>query len=234
MSKLRNIIREAIRELYNTSAEYPGNWDSKPSEKFSDNSFPSIGEQETDVKYDPVFGNFQGLDGKVNFDQLQSGIDNEDPEAIEVIRKIQSSPKYSKNLTKTRMGKPVDFSKEYKMQELGIDGSVQKKNWKRPYYYDCKHNLFKKSDGTFQIYLEWTKKYSGKPGWFHTSSSNRIYHVSVKNNTSIFYDLKEMRQRIREQRDLGHVAVSIRKFKESYIMIEHDDPAFSDLLRFQY
>ena len=127
-----------------------------------------------------------------------------------------------------------DFSKEYKMQELGIDGSVQKKNWKRPYYYDCKHNLFKKSNGTFQIYLEWTKKYSGKPGWFHTSSSNRIYHVSVKNNTSIFYDLKEMRQRIREQRDLGHVAVSIRKFKESYIMIEHDDPAFADLLRFQY
>ena len=117
MSKLRNIIREAIRELYNTSAEYPGNWDSKPSEKFSDNSFPSIGEQETDVKYDPVFGNFQGLDGKVNFDQLQSGIDNEDPEAIEVIRKIQSSPEHSKYITSVPKGEPVDFSKRDNLEE---------------------------------------------------------------------------------------------------------------------
>ena len=127
-----------------------------------------------------------------------------------------------------------DFSKEYKMQELGIDGSIKKKSWYRPYYYDCKHNLYKKSNGTFQIYLEWTKKYSGKPGWFHTSSANRIYHVSVKNNTSIFYDLKQMKKRIREQKDLGHVKVVFKKLKESYITIEHNDPAFADLLRFQY
>tara|TARA_R110001583_G_scaffold193759_1_gene362952 strand:- start:17 stop:544 length:528 start_codon:yes stop_codon:yes gene_type:complete len=118
-SELRKIIREAINEAYNTSAEYPGIWDGKPSEKFSDSSFPSIGEQETNVKYDPVFGNFQGLDGKVNLNQLQTGIDNEDPEAIEVIKKLISSPEHSKYITKTPMGKPIDYSKEDNLEEKG-------------------------------------------------------------------------------------------------------------------
>tara|TARA_R110001592_G_scaffold121308_3_gene326739 strand:+ start:1292 stop:1735 length:444 start_codon:yes stop_codon:yes gene_type:complete len=68
-------------------------------------------------EYDPVFSNFQELDGKINYNQLQSGIDNNDPEAIEVIRNIQSSPEHSKNITKTRMGKPIDFSKEDNLEE---------------------------------------------------------------------------------------------------------------------
>ena len=116
-SELRKIIREAINEAYNTSAEYPGIWDGKPSEKFSDSSFPSIGEQETNVKYDPVFGNFQGLDGKINFNQLQSGIDNEDPKAIAVLSKIESSGKWSKYLKKTPKGEKIDYSKEDTLDE---------------------------------------------------------------------------------------------------------------------
>ena len=126
-----------------------------------------------------------------------------------------------------------DFSKEYKMQELGIDGSINKKSWYRPYYYDCKHNLIKQNK-TYKLYLEWTKPYSGKPGWFHTSAANRIYHVSVKHNVSIFYDLKQLRERVRKQISLGHVKVARKAPKESFVMIKHNDPVFRDLLRFQY
>ena len=142
-----------------------------------------------------------------------------------LIKKLRESKQYDE---------VKDFSKEWKMQELGIDGSVKKKSWHRPYYYDCKHNLVKKNKTTYKIYLEWTKPYSCKTGWFHTSGANRIYHVSVKHNTSIFYDLRQMRQRIREQINLGHIEVVHKSRKESCVLIEHNDPAFQDLLRFQY
>ena len=82
--------------------------------------------------------------------------------------------------------------------------------------------------------MEWTKPYSGKPGWFHTSAANRIYHVSVKHNVSIFYDLKQLRERVRKQISLGHVKVARKAPKESFVMIKHNDPVFRDLLRFQY
>ena len=84
------------------------------------------------------------------------------------------------------------------------------------------------------MYLEWTKPYSGKTGWFHTSNANRIYHVSVKHGISIFYDLRQMRERVREQISLGNVKVTHKSPKESFVMISNDDPQFKDLLRFQY
>lgn len=126
-----------------------------------------------------------------------------------------------------------DFTKEYKMQELGIDGSVFKKSWYKPYYFDCKHNLIKEGK-IYKLCFEMTKWGSGKPGWFYTSNSDRIYHVSVKHKTSIFYDLKQMRKRIREQLDLENIKIIHRQKRESLLIIKHNDPAFKDLLRFQY
>ena len=50
-----------------------------------------------------IFGSFVEPDGKVNFNQLQAGIDNDSPEAIEIVKKLVSSPEHSKNITKTPM-----------------------------------------------------------------------------------------------------------------------------------
>ena len=83
----------------------------------TDKEIQKLREAEENIKYDPVFGNFQGLDGKINFNQLQSGIDNEDPKAIAVLSKIESSGKWSKYLKKTPKGKKIDYSKENTLDE---------------------------------------------------------------------------------------------------------------------
>ncbi len=128
-----------------------------------------------------------------------------------------------------------DFTDVYFMQKNGIDGSVYKTSWYRPYYFDCKHNLIKEKDGSFLLYLEWAKKRS-RPGWFRTSKADRIYHVSVNDNISIFYDLKEFRKLIRKEITKGTLKPRYKKRspREQFLLISSKDARFKELFRFQF
>ena len=127
-----------------------------------------------------------------------------------------------------------DFTKEYFMQKSGIDGAVYKKIWGRSYYFDCKNNLIAKKDGSFLIYLEWTKAY-GRPGWFRASKADRIYHTNLKKKISIFYDLKQLRKVVRNLLKEKKIKVETKgRYGQSYILFSNRDKNFKDLLRFQY
>jgi hypothetical protein len=89
----------------------------------------------------------------------------------------------------------VDYRSDMIKQGEGIDFSVKKKNWFRPFTLDCKSNLYIDQDQdteTYKTYFEYIK--NGKPGWFLKSKADRIYHINTFKGKGIFYDLNEMRQ----------------------------------------
>jgi hypothetical protein len=85
----------------------------------------------------------------------------------------------------------VDYRNDMQKQILGIDFSVKKNTWFRPFNLDCKTNLFI-DDAKQYTCFEYIK--NGKPGWFLKSHADRIYHINVDKGRGLFYDLNDMRQ----------------------------------------
>ena len=83
----------------------------------------------------------------------------------------------------------IDLREDQEAQYRGIDFSIKQKKWRHAYSLDVKGNLH---NGMF--YLEFQK--GGRPGWFHTSTSHRIYHVDVEEGKIAWYGLPEMRKRL--------------------------------------
>jgi len=83
-----------------------------------------------------------------------------------------------------------DYRTDMQRQRNGIDFGITKSGWSREYTLDCKTNLYVEPKW-FVFALE--IQGNGKPGWFHTSAADRIYHVSSYAKTYMFYDLSEMR-----------------------------------------
>jgi hypothetical protein len=128
-----------------------------------------------------------------------------------------------------------DLRKDMDAQTRGIDFQVKQKTWKRFYSIDAKTNLERSSGKDWKIYLEWTKD-DGSIGWFLKSEADRIYHINVTQNTSFFYDLKEMRGRVAVLISKGLLSIKQKKATKggSYVMFAYNDAQLSDLIRTQY
>ncbi len=85
----------------------------------------------------------------------------------------------------------IDLREDMEAQYRGIDFSIKQKKWNHSYYLDVKGNLH---NGMF--YLEFRKTFQHstrqQPGWFHTSTSHRIYHVDVEEEKVAWYDLHQI------------------------------------------
>ena len=124
---------------------------------------------------------------------------------------------------------------EWLMQINWVDGSIKKKTWNRSFYFDCKHNLIKEKDGSYLLYLEWAKG-NNRKGWFRTSQADRIYHVNVEHNISIFYDLKQLRNAVIKQHLKGKYKPQTQKHNanEKFILLSNTDSNFNTLFKIQY
>ncbi len=110
----------------------------------------------------------------------------------------------------------IDLREDKEAQYRGIDFSIKQRKWKHAYSLDVKGNLH---NGMF--YLEFQKS-DGRPGWFHTSTSHRIYHVDVEEGKIAWYDLHNMRMRLL---DMGTVS------KNELLRLSVDDILIKDLIR---
>jgi len=97
---------------------------------------------------------------------------------------------YAYPLLQAAYDEVIDLREDNEAQYRGIDFGIKQNSWSHVYYIDIKGNLH---NGMF--YLEFRKN-DGRPGWFHTSTSHRIYHVDVEEEKIAWYDLHKMRMRL--------------------------------------
>jgi hypothetical protein len=84
----------------------------------------------------------------------------------------------------------TDYRKDLRVQSKGVDFGITKSGWNREFTLDSKCNLYIEPNFfSFKIELE----SNGKPGWFFTSTADRIYHVSAYCKKYLYYDLSEFR-----------------------------------------
>ncbi len=119
---------------------------------------------------------------------------------------------YAYPLLQAAYDEVIDLREDKEAQYRGIDFGIRQFEWKHPYYLDVKGNLH---NGMF--YLEFQKS-DGRPGWFHTSTSHRIYHVDVEEEKIARYDLHKMRMRLL---DMGTVTDSgLHRFSINDVLIQ--------------
>jgi hypothetical protein len=111
----------------------------------------------------------------------------------------------------------IDLREDREAQYRGIDFSIKQKKWKHAYSLDVKGNLH---NGMF--YLEFFK--GNRPGWFHTSTSHRIYHVDVEEGKVAWYGLPEMRMRLLDEETLTGYSSGLKR-------IAVNDNTLQDLIR---
>ena len=124
---------------------------------------------------------------------------------------------YSYPLLQKAYDEVIDLREDPEAQYRGIDFGIKQAKWKHPYYLDVKGNLH---NGMF--YLEF-RKADGRPGWFHTSTSHRIYHVDVEEEKVAWYDLHKMRMRLL---DMG-----VMLDEKSLLRLSNTDSLVYDLIR---
>lgn len=100
------------------------------------------------------------------------------------------------------------FPNDYKMQVKGVDFTIKKPNWKRPYNVDVKGNMNEK--GTFNV--------DNKPdGWLRSTKkiTDRICHVCVESGWATEYDRKDMVSWIDITNQKNHEYIYISSFDEN-------------------
>ena len=117
----------------------------------------------------------------------------------------------------------IDLREDKEAQYHGIDFSIRQNSWKHAYTLDIKGNLH---NGLFCFEFRKTYQHSNRvtPGWFHTSKSDRIYHVDVDNEQLVWYELPKMRMRLLEEETLTGYSDGLRRISIEDILIK-------DLLR---
>lgn len=126
-----------------------------------------------------------------------------------------------------------DYREDMTVQMLGVDFAVSKPTWKRAFTLDAKTNL-KRINNQYEFTLELSKR--GKAGWFHTSKSDRIYHIDLDNKLSVYYDLGEMRQALAHYMITDHkTAFKVMKIGGDILLhISIDHPAVKHIIKFFY
>ena len=126
----------------------------------------------------------------------------------------------------------IDYRKDIAKQKLGIDYAVKKlkpEPWFRHYTIDNKNNL-RIYKGQYSIPIE-VKKGKRRPGWLYTSHADRISHTHVGKKMLVFYDLKQMRERLLPLIRNGEIALHDARSKCKMAYIDMNDKRFSNLIR---
>ena len=106
-----------------------------------------------------------------------------------------------------------DHREDIEAQYRGIDFSIKQKKWNHAYSLDVKGNLHNE-----MFYLEFQK--GNRPGWWHTSTSHRIYHVDVEEGKVAWYGLPEMRMRLLNEELLPEYNSGLKRLSIHDVLIK--------------
>tara|TARA_Y100000296_G_scaffold56535_1_gene64868 strand:- start:205 stop:693 length:489 start_codon:yes stop_codon:yes gene_type:complete len=124
-----------------------------------------------------------------------------------------------------------DHTDDAVYQTNGIDFSVKQETWKRAYTLDVKNNLKVGPRGGKIMTIELDKE--GRPGWLYSSQADRIYHVNTDHETGVFYDRKQMQERIDKSLKAGSVN-SFKNNNDTLVSLYSSDENVRDLVRKVY